>query len=134
MRRALSGRRYLEIAQGEFQAAVFGMIVVSDGEGDIERIARQQRRLLQALGHVPAQGVEGDLARKSSSQFSVLSSQLTARVAFGDGRGPFLAPDCGAVGMAARSRQDGGWRRVLGFTGLRGRVALARTRLTSASA
>jgi len=49
-----------EIPQGEFQAAVFGVVVVSDGEGDVDRIARQHRRLLEALGHVPAQGVEGD--------------------------------------------------------------------------
>src|ERR1700685_3332572 len=50
-----------KITEGEFQATVFGMIVVTDSESHIDRIAGQERRLLQTLGHVPAQSVEGDL-------------------------------------------------------------------------
>src|ERR1700722_153009 len=61
---------YFQITQGEFQTAVFGMIVVSDRKCDTDGIARQERRLLDAFSHAPAQGVE------NSPQFPVLSSQL----------------------------------------------------------
>jgi len=30
----------LEIAEGQFQAAVVGMVVVADGEGDVDGVAR----------------------------------------------------------------------------------------------
>ena len=69
---------YLKIAQGQLQAAVFGMIVVADGKGDIDGVAGQERGLLHTLGHMPAQGVEGDLTAKISSEFAVFSSQFTA--------------------------------------------------------
>ena len=47
------------------------MVVVADGEGDVDGVASKKRRLLQTFSHVPAEGVEnGSL---SSSQFSVLS-------------------------------------------------------------
>jgi hypothetical protein len=36
------------------------VIVVPDGESDVDAITRQQWRLLQTLGHVPAQGVKGN--------------------------------------------------------------------------
>ena len=67
--RSASGE--VEIAQREFQAAVFGVIVVADRERDIDGIARQERYLLQAVGHMPAESIESDF----SSQFSILSSQ-----------------------------------------------------------
>jgi hypothetical protein len=50
----------LEVAERKLEAAVFRMVVVSDGKGDIDGIACQERGLLEALGHVPAEGVEGD--------------------------------------------------------------------------
>ena len=58
--------RQPEVAQRQLQAAEVRMVVVADGEGDVERVARQKRRLLQAFGHVPAKGVE------NGSQFSAL--------------------------------------------------------------
>ena len=82
------------------------MIIVPDSEGNINSVASEKRCLLQALGHVPTQGVEGDL----SSQFSVLSSQMIAAgITGGDGCGFFFAPDRGAVGVAAGSHQNGDW-------------------------
>src|SRR5450631_1317291 len=81
------------------------MIVVSDGEGDIERVAREERGFLQAFGHVPAQGVESNFISKISSQLSVLSSQCAAACI---GYGLSLATDRGAVGIAAWGREDGG--------------------------
>src|SRR5258708_3590255 len=79
--RSVSGQS--KVAQRKFQATVFGVIVVSDGESDIDRIAGQERRLLHTLGHVPAEGVERDLSSKISSQFSVRSCQWIACIAFG---------------------------------------------------
>src|SRR5450631_1444524 len=85
------------------------MIVVSDGESDIERVAREERVFLHAFGHVPAQGVESDFISKISSQFSVLSSQCAAAcIGFGYRYGLFLTTDRGAVGIAAWGREDGG--------------------------
>ena len=79
------------------------MIVVSYGEGNIDGVAGEKRRALQAFGHVPAQGIESDF----SSQFPVLGSQLSgACVAFGHGCSLFFATNGGAVGMAAWIRQD----------------------------
>jgi hypothetical protein len=49
------------------------VVVVSDGEGDIDGVARQKRGLVQAFGHVPAQGVE------NGPQFLVLSFQFLGR-------------------------------------------------------
>jgi hypothetical protein len=49
------------------------MIVVADGEGDIDGIARQERGLQQALGHVPAESIESDFALKVGSQWWLLS-------------------------------------------------------------
>ena len=74
------------------------MIVMSDGESDIDGVAGQKWRLLQALGHAPAQGVEDDeVSPRASSQFSVLSSQFFGGHCF------FAAAYGGAVGMAAGS-------------------------------
>ncbi len=84
-----------EIPQSEFQSTEVGMIVVADGEGDVDGVASQERRLLQAFGHVPAQGVE------NSSQFSLLSSQWTT-----PGFGFLDTADGCPVGMAARRRED----------------------------
>src|SRR5271166_1746841 len=89
--------RDFQIPQRQFQPAVLGMVVVTDGEGDIDGVSGQERRLLQAFGHVPAEGVEN--GAKTSSQFSVLSSQLTAH-----GLGFLGAADHCAIGMAAWSR------------------------------
>ena len=50
----------LEIPENQFQAAVFRMVVVADSERDIDGVACQKRRLLDAFGHVPAKGVESD--------------------------------------------------------------------------
>src|SRR4029077_11745507 len=80
----------LEVAEGEFEATVFGVVVVADGEGDVEGIAGEEFGVLQALGHVPAEGVEGDVALPVSSRLSV------------GGGGPEVAPtDLGGVGVAA---------------------------------
>src|ERR1700680_3572500 len=88
------------------------MIVVADREGDIDRIARQEGRLLQALSHVPAKCVESDF----SSQFSFLNWQWDT-AAIGLGCGLFIAPDRGSVGMAARSRQHGRRGELLRLSG-----------------
>src|ERR1700758_5137579 len=80
------------------------MIVVPDGEGDIDAVAGEKRGLLQALGHVPTQGVKNDF----SSQFSALSSQMIAiGITRGGGGSFFFATNGGTVGMAARSYQNG---------------------------
>src|ERR1022692_4964324 len=71
------------------------MVIVADGEGDVDGVARQKRRLLQAFGHVPSEGV------KDSSQFPVPSSQFYAA-----GLGLLAATDPGAIRMAARSGED----------------------------
>ena len=47
-----------EIAQRQFQPTEVGMVVLADGKGDVDGIAGEQRRLLQAFGHVPAEGIE----------------------------------------------------------------------------
>src|SRR5258707_1949214 len=112
---SLARGAHSEVAQGEFQAAVLGMIVVSDGERDVNGVAGEKRRLLQALGHVQAQGVKHDgVSPRASSQVSVLSFQF-----FG-GRHLFAAPDRGSIGMAVRSDQGcdrrASLRRFLGRT------------------
>src|SRR5580704_2912281 len=85
----------LEIPQRQFQPAEVRMVIVADGEGDIDFVPSQERGLLQAFRHMPAEGAKG------SSQLSVPSFQLTARC-FG-----FLCGGDGcAIGMAARNRQD----------------------------
>ena len=85
------------------------MIVVSYGEGDIDRIAGEERSLLHAFGHVPAEGVEGDFVSKVGSQVSILSAQCAADcIAFCHGCSLFFATDGGAVGMAAWGGEDGG--------------------------
>ena len=84
-----------EIPQSKFHSAEVGMIVVADGEGDVDGVASQERRLLEAFGHVPAQGVE------NNSQFWVLSSQWTA-----PGFGFLGTADGCPVGMAARRREE----------------------------
>src|SRR6202035_5968555 len=77
------------------------MIIVADGEGDVDGIAGQERRLLQAFGHVPAEGVENSSQFFNSSQFSVLISQLkTLRFGF------LFAPDQCAIWMTAWCYQD----------------------------
>src|SRR4029077_3319303 len=56
-------RRFLrssEVSQREFQAAIFGVIVIVEAERDVESIAREQTSLLTTLRHVPTQGIEGD--------------------------------------------------------------------------
>ena len=104
MQTSRSAHGNLKIPQGKLQSAVFGMIVVPDGEGDIDAVAGEKRGLLQALGHVPTQGIKDDFG----SQFSALSSRLiAARVAFGYGCNLFNPTDGGTVGMAARSYQNG---------------------------
>ena len=89
------GTRRFEVPQRELQSAEVGMVVVADGECDVDGIARQERRLLQAFGHVPAEGV------KYGSQFSVLSSQLKTF-----GFGFLFAADRGAVRMTTWRGQD----------------------------
>ena len=34
------------------------MVVVADGKSDVDGVAGEERRCLQTLGHVPAEGVE----------------------------------------------------------------------------
>ena len=45
----------LEVAEREFQSPKIGVIVVIEGESDVQRVAGQKFRLLDALGHAPAQ-------------------------------------------------------------------------------
>lgn len=49
-----------EVAEGEFEAAVVGMVILLDTKYDVERIARQHLRLLDALGHLPGERVVTD--------------------------------------------------------------------------
>lgn len=67
----------LEVAQGEFESAVFGVVVVADGEGDVEIIAGEEVGGLEAFGHVPAEGVEGDvLSPVVGGQWPVVSGRF----------------------------------------------------------
>lgn len=63
----ICGSGNVQILQRELQSPVLGMVVVSDAEGDVDRVARQEWRLLKTLRHVPAQGVKGDLRAEVSS-------------------------------------------------------------------
>ena len=65
----------------EFQAAIFGVVVVPDSEGNVERIARQEGCLPQALRHVPAEGIEGNLR----SQFPVFEFRVSRTFSYGRG-------------------------------------------------
>jgi hypothetical protein len=69
------GRRSFEVAQGKLEAAVFGVIIVADGESDVDAIPCQKLILLRSFRHVPAQRIESNPRSKISSQFSVLSCQ-----------------------------------------------------------
>src|SRR5580700_9614176 len=61
----------LVVAKGEFEAAVLGVVVVANGEGDVEGIPGEKIGGLEAFGHMPAEGVEGDVTTP------VLSCQLS---------------------------------------------------------
>src|SRR4030088_704118 len=77
------------------------MIVVADGERDVDGVTGEKWGLLQAFRHVPSQCVEHDgVSPGASSRFGVLNSQL-----FG-GRYLFATANGGAVGMAVRRHQD----------------------------
>ena len=71
-----------------------GELVQSEGGEWLESVNPANE---ETLGHVPAQGVEGDFRSQfciASSRVSVLSSRLNgACVAFGYGCGLFAAPD-----------------------------------------
>src|SRR6266852_4007941 len=56
------GSHSLKIADGQLQTSELGMVILSDGEGNIEGVARQQLLLLEALGHAPRERVEGNRA------------------------------------------------------------------------
>src|ERR1700677_1719861 len=66
-----------EIAQGQLQATEIGVVVVADGKGDVDGVSGKQRGFLEAVGHVPAEGVE------NGSQFSILSSPIFAAALVG---------------------------------------------------
>lgn len=83
------------------------MIVMSDGESDIDGIACEERQFLESLGHVPAQSVENNFGSEIGSQLPVLSFQW-ASLRFGDCSRSFGAPNRSAVGMAAWRREDCG--------------------------
>ncbi len=51
-----------EVAQRKLQASILWMVVMSDAEGDVERISGEKFRSLQALCHVPAESVKGNVA------------------------------------------------------------------------
>jgi len=50
--------RAFEVAKGKLEAPIFRMVVVSDGEGDVDRIAGKKLGSLEPFRHVPAEGVE----------------------------------------------------------------------------
>ena len=58
--------RALEIAEREFQSSEFGVIVVIEGEGDIQSVTGEEVGLLNALGHAPAEGIVGDRHSRAS--------------------------------------------------------------------
>jgi hypothetical protein len=43
-----------EIAEFKLDSAEVGVIVVGDGESDVDCVSGQERRFFEALGHVPA--------------------------------------------------------------------------------
>ena len=92
-----------KIAKREFEAAVFGMIVVADREGDVDGSPARSGAVCtrSAMCHPSASKVILD--RKSIFGSPVLTSQeCFARSA----TAALLAtPDRGAVGMTSRSRQ-----------------------------
>ena len=50
----------LEIPERQFESAEVGVVVLIEGEGDIQRIAGKQFCLLNAFSHAPAEGRIGD--------------------------------------------------------------------------
>ena len=67
------GRQSLEVAQRKLEASVFWVIIVADGESDVDGITCKKLMLLHSFRHVPAEGIEGDSGSEVSSHFSVLS-------------------------------------------------------------
>ena len=90
-------REDAKIAQGKLQAAVVGMVVVADGEGDVDGVSNEERGLLQALGHVPGQSVEDDGASPSGAGILPLRIGITVVLR----RSQIAFWDRGAIGMAA---------------------------------
>src|SRR4051794_23560512 len=52
-----NGRTTPEVAERELYATEVGMLVVVEGEGEVENVAGEQRRIHYALGHAPADNV-----------------------------------------------------------------------------
>ncbi len=48
-----------KIAEGKFQSTILRMVILPDRKSDIEGVAGKKGSGLQALGHVPAQSIEG---------------------------------------------------------------------------
>src|SRR5580704_16059924 len=69
----ICGRRQTKVPQGELQTSVFGMVVVSDAESDVDGITRQKWNLLNPLCHVPTQSVERDLRAEIISDLIVVT-------------------------------------------------------------
>lgn len=54
----------LEIAERQFESAEVGMVVLIEGESDIQRVPGKQFCLLDAFGHAPTEGrISGGLSR-----------------------------------------------------------------------
>ena len=50
----------LEVAQRQFQPSKFGMVIVIEGESDIQSVAGKQFCLLDAFGHAPPESTVCD--------------------------------------------------------------------------
>ncbi|SRR5216684_7204848 len=68
------GSHSLKIADGQLQTTEFRMVILTDGESNIKRIARQQLFLLEALSHPPSERVESNRA----PPIAILSPQFLA--------------------------------------------------------
>src|ERR1700755_1724091 len=49
-----------KVAQRKLQSAKLGMLVLIKAKGNVESISRQQLGLLNALRHMPAEGIKAD--------------------------------------------------------------------------
>ena len=106
------GRRSFEVAQGQLQASVLRVIIVADGESDIDGIACQKLLLLHSFRHIPAEDIESD--SRSEIWF-----QFTRPVEGGESCFAISAANRGTVRMTTRSGHDGGGRKLVLIDGYR---------------
>src|SRR6266436_6869036 len=90
--------RAFEVAKGKLEPPIFRMVVVSDGEGDVDRIAGKKLGSLEPFRHVPAEAVERHIPAPSGV-FLCRSPVLSYRA-------PVAPTDFAGVGMTKGSSQN----------------------------